>query len=148
MGDQISEKVNEYSKFVADVLRPDLGACLRAVDAARREAGEYRELVASLADLRRDAGGSLSSLRPLVDLGHGKVYCEAIVEHAATLFVHVGMGFHAELTIDEAITFVGKRLEYLDGVMGHHQDKARLVKDHVAFCEAILDQLRREVETS
>jgi hypothetical protein len=99
----------------------------------------------------------------LVDLGFGVLSCEAVVvptpniinknddddqnqhqqSEARSIFVHVGMGFHAELCHDEAQQAIQRRLQYLHGVWKTRQAAADAIRDHIVATEQILDELSR-----
>jgi prefoldin subunit 5 len=77
-----------------------------------------------------------------VDLGHNKVFCRASADDISTVFVNVGMGFHAELLIPEALVFVEKRIRFLqDQVLSRRVSRTKQVEQHILSSEAILDQL-------
>jgi Prefoldin subunit len=105
----------------------------------------------------------------LVDLGHEKVFCNAEISIAKTrkdsnsdvkttssgpsttaaatmplpfVYVHVGMGFHVQFTINEALVFVDRRLDFLENqVLRKRRTRLEEVKKHVGTSEMILSEL-------
>jgi len=138
--EEIRQKLEEYSSFLREVLRPDSEALSAAENEARMEIEEYKELRERLTDW--------NSVDPhLVDLGSNKVQCRATVDDSSTIFVNVGMGFHVELTVDEALAYVDKRIHFLSSqVLKHRSEKSRQVQEHIQSSTMILEELSRELE--
>ena len=81
----------------------------------------------------------------MVDLGHGTLFCNAVGE-LDTIYVHVGMGFHVEMTVTEAIAFVKKRLSFLEtNVLKRKEAQVREITDHIVTASAILDELTQQM---
>ena len=137
---EIEEKIEEYSKFVKQVLRPDLEKALHEKNLVENEISEYQALHFQLTALDR------SSDRPIekrVDLGYSKLYCKAIVTKLSMIFVHVGMGFHVEFTLEEAIAFINRRIDYLRRVLKTRNSNVEKIQRHIRESEMILDELSR-----
>lgn len=155
----IHRKAREYAAFLESTLRPDHALAVAKADEVLSEMDEYRKLQQQL--LPSSASGSPSTTTEdatmFVDLGFGVLSCEAVivpttsnkknedgmVDSASTIFVHVGMGFHVELTPDEAQKAIRRRLKYLQGVYKARQAAADAIKKHIHSTEQILDELAR-----
>lgn len=146
-------KLMEYRNFADNVLRPQLLQAKASKQSIQQEIDEYRELLEQLQHKPCGGvgGGGEKDNENLiqVDLGHGKVFCEAKTEHVdtTTIFIHVGMGFHVELTIVEGISFIRKRLHYLDQVLKHRDSKVKRIEEHVASSEYILNELSKNLQS-
>ena len=157
--EEIKQKLDEYSVFLRDVLRPDHEALLRLEQETRNEIAEYEDLRTRLNDLQSggvdavdgvdvDArNGVAAAANVVVDLGHQKVFSRATIDDTSRVFVHVGMGFHVELTVaEEALVYVQKRIAFLTRtVLPHRAAKSKAVLAHVQSTELILDQLSNEL---
>ena len=141
--EEIDKKVEEYSKFVKDTLRPDLLRAISQEQETATEISDYQELKQRLEEMI-ESDVSVNRLMSKVDLGHEKVYCRANITDASRVFVHVGIGFHAELLLSEAIAFVDKRITFLESVLRYRSAKSTEIKDHVNASELILDGLINE----
>jgi hypothetical protein len=149
----LEHKIQEYSNFVSQTLRPKLAAAENAIKATEKEICEYRDLAQQLTTNCKDE--PLLDRTQKVDLGHGKVFCNALIEHSVRspensnekmIFVHVGMGFHVEMTCSEAIQFTKQRVVYLTTNKLHpRRDDALRVREHIQQSETILDDLSREL---
>jgi prefoldin subunit 5 len=141
--EEIHQKMSEYSTFLDKVLRPELQSAESASRKVKTEIEEYNELGLRLKKLAKDKPSQLESM---VDLGHKTIFCNAVAK-VDSIFVHVGMGFHAELTIPEAIAFVDKRISFLenDSLSGKER-KVTKVEDHIVSAGGILSELERELQ--
>ena len=140
--EEIKQKLEEYTKFLSKVLRPDYEALSRAEQDTRKEIAEYKDLQNRLNEHTKRGGISVMD----VDLGHRMVFCRATIDDCTTVFVHVGMGFHAELRIKEALVYVKKRIHFLTSQVLHHRaEKSKNVLEHIQSSERILDELSREL---
>lgn len=161
--DRMRQQMKEYSDFVKNVLKPELEQATAADDDVRQEIEDYQELRRGLQKLVPREGGqqtdeeATDSPRLLdeletVDLGHRKVYCRAKVERAdegfegLTVFVHVGMGFHVELLIPEALIAVERRLAHLQQLHANRKQKTKQTREHLQSSEMILDELSGELQ--
>jgi len=149
---EIQEKVEEYATFLRTVLRPDYDSLCQALRETKQEIVEYEELRARLDKLQNhgeDASREavLGDLTQRVDLGHQKVYCGATIDdNAKYVYVHVGMGFHVELSIPEALAYLEKRIMLLASkVLPYREAKIQHVLTHIQSSEMILDQLSNEL---
>jgi prefoldin subunit 5 len=144
---EIQQKIEQYSSFVENTLKLDLDHTTKAVKETEQEIREYQELRTQLQELLQssDTGKQLEPLS--LDLGHKKVFCQATANDTSALFVHVGMGFHAELLFPEALAFVEKRIRFLEGqVLSRRVSRTKQVEQHILSSEAILDQLVYELK--
>lgn len=134
-----ARSTEEYLEFVENVLRPDLKKALQAEEVTKQEIRDYEDLGEKLATLQ----ASSFSLLPLVDLGHEKVFCKAQVQDTSLVFVHVGMGFHVQLSHDEAIVYVKRRIKLLNDVLAFKTKQTQKIRDHIQSFQNILDQLSK-----
>jgi prefoldin subunit 5 len=144
---EIQQKIEQYSSFVENTLKPDLDHTTKAVKETEQEIREYQELRTELQKLQQSSDTGKQTEPLLVDLGHKKVFCQATANDTSTVFVHVGMGFHAELLVPEALVFVEKRIRFLEAqVLSRRVSRTKQVEQHILSSEAILDQLVYELE--
>jgi Prefoldin subunit len=157
----LRQRIEECSRFIETVVRKDWEAASRDAQRVEDECEEYRDLKAKLAGLQQGGGqqqgqddGTKAStastaeamVAPVVNLGHNRLFCRARVPDASFAYIHVGMGFHVQLTIQEAIQFVDRRLDHLHAVRTHRKDKEKRVRTHLRQSEAILDELTNELQ--
>jgi prefoldin subunit 5 len=142
--DEIQQKITEYSTFVSTILTPQVGHAEAASKDTQKDIREYQELQKQLQEMLEDKSNAREEL---VDLGYKTVSCRAVVEDPSTIFVHVGMGFHAEFQIPEAIAFVEKRIEFLKKQrLASREKKTKEATFHLESAMTILQELEREMQ--
>ena len=139
-------KLKQYATFIDQTLHPELKKRVEAREEIEHEMNEYRDLSAKLQALN---SSSSSMPKAMVDLGHQTAYCEAVLTTTTTsalkLYVHIGMGFHAEMTVPEALAFCDERLLFLSRVLTQRADSAMQVARHLKSSLLLLEQLANEV---
>lgn len=139
-------KLAEYANFVDRTLQPELLIAVNAREETESEIAEYKELMDKLR-IFLSHGSQLKPLESMVDLGHEIAYCKATIDNAQQVFVHVGMGFYAELGLNEAIRFCAQRISFLeDQVLSKRLDKAKQVAAHLEASLVMLQELAMEVQ--
>ena len=88
-----------------------------------------------------------SPLHAVVDISHGAIFCNATIPNPRTVYVHIGLGFHAEFTLQEAISFIDRRLEYLEKeVLKHRSAVAEVIAKDVEKALELLEELEEALE--
>eukprot|EP00978_Attheya_sp_CCMP212_P004439 scaffold9688_cov60-Attheya_sp.AAC.10 len=144
--EELRDKITEYADFLEKRLYPELKLAVERREETEFEISEYEQLRLSLTELM-DVQRPQEPLESVVDLGQGAAYCRAIVpvDQTKTIFVDIGIGFHAELSLSEAIEFIDKRVEFLTKTrLQQRLDKAKSVADDVKSAMAILDEIQKE----
>lgn len=70
---------------------------------------QYEVLRANIELMKKE---TKSTVRSLVNIG-SEVFVQARAEDRNHIFINIGLGFHVEFTLDEAITYIDKRLSKL-----------------------------------
>jgi hypothetical protein len=133
---EASTAVQRAEEFLERRVDADISKCEAQRARIAEEVGEYVELRNALESLRaaRDgqiAGAALArmqrraharaahmvlctGLKTQVDLGCGFFMQAKVDDNANYVLVDVGFGFFVEFTLDEALSFIAKKLEFLD----------------------------------
>jgi prefoldin subunit 5 len=169
--EDLPQQLEEYAGFVDQVLKPELEIAERLKQEIDTEIADYQDLVKRLNVImqqqqpppqlqpqkidnpyndEKDSSSSLQSPQQrrkpmvvtMVDLGFKTVFCNAVAKQPNQLFVHVGMGFHVEMTLPEAASFCAKRIDYLKThPLAKRQQTVQDIKDHVQSATNIMNQL-------
>ena len=170
---ELARKVRDYEAFANDVLKARLAAISARRARLEAEREELADLCRGLADLMRQqqqeqqqqqqqqqqqegqreesggAGGSGTSsgravapLKTLVDVGAG-VYCRTAVPDPSRVCVAVGLGFHVEAPLAEAIEIAERRREALRAKADACVDEAAQVRAHLRFVAQAIGELQR-----
>ena len=141
---ELREKLKEYSRFIDETLHPALKISVSAREETEADIREYQELHDKLAMIR---DREKEPLEALVNLGHELAYCSAEVEDPSTVFIDVGLGFFVELTLDEAMSVILKRIAFLEKErLPKRIDDARKVAADMESSIIILEALVRDLQ--
>jgi prefoldin alpha subunit len=148
--DDLQDQLSYYLRFVETILKPKLEKAEIAANIVREEITNYEELVTLMKATKTTAindDESESNSNIMVDIGHKTIYCNATVKDLNKIFVHVGMGFHVELTTTEASEFATKRIIFLRATPLKEKEVEIIeIKDHIQSATIILDQLYTEMK--
>jgi len=146
--ENLPQQLQSYAGFVDQVLKPQLLAAEAEANAIQAEIDDYQDLGNRLQSLLAKEDPS-EPIETMVDLGFKTVFCNATVQESNKIFVHVGMGFHVEMTKNEASRFVKKRIQFLKThKMDEKTKKINEIRDHMQSATIILNELQREMETN
>ncbi|KAF9986801.1 hypothetical protein BGZ75_001422 [Mortierella antarctica] len=109
MEDSIQQKLARYETFVNESLKSDLKDALDARDAIYEQTSEYLKLAKDIEVIKENG---LTEMKTQVDLG-SNFYVQAKIPDTKYIYVNVGFGFHAQLTLDEALVFISKKEAHL-----------------------------------
>lgn len=105
-------KVESYEAFLNERLKTDLKKVMDLRDNVNSEIAEYMQLRNVIERIKESDTAKGDTLRTMVDLG-ANFYCQARVSNPDTIFVCLGYGFYVELSLDEALSFIEKRVALL-----------------------------------
>mmetsp|Transcript_26720 Transcript_26720/g.39520 ORF Transcript_26720/g.39520 Transcript_26720/m.39520 type:complete len:152 (-) Transcript_26720:302-757(-) len=138
--EDLEAKVKEYSSFIDKMLYPKLNQRVQAREEVEQEIADYKDLITKLSELQH------CPIEAISDLGFDTVLCRSVAHPAKKIFIHVGLGFHAEMTRNEGIDFCKKRISFLDDLLSRRVTEASEVARHIESSLAILEELAREGE--
>ncbi|KAL4448163.1 hypothetical protein ABPG75_005382 [Micractinium tetrahymenae] len=141
-GPPSSATLQNYERF-RQRLQADLAEARALRDELLEQQRQYVELEDNIALLQRE---QLQSLTTLVPLGAG-LHAQAAVPDASRICVHVGLGFHPELTLDEAQAAAAAWRRHLQGQVDARTAELAGFLAHLRLVEqalADLEQLRQQ----
>ncbi|KAG9325311.1 hypothetical protein KVV02_006951 [Mortierella alpina] len=127
MEDSIQQKLARYETFVNESLRSDLKDALDARDAIYEQTSEYLKLAKDIEVIKENG---LTEMKTQVDLG-SNFYVQAKIPDTKYIYVNVGFGFHAQLTLDEALVFISKKEAHLQKKAEKYTEKASQIRAHI-----------------
>lgn len=128
-------KLLRYEAFVSDTLQRDLMKVLENRDAVYEKISQYLQLKNVIERLREAPSQTLETQ---VDLGCN-FYVNAEVPDSSRIFVALGFGFFAELTLEEALKFIEKKNKMLTETSEQLTRDAANIKAHIRL---VLEGLR------
>jgi prefoldin subunit 5 len=75
-----------------------------------------------------------------MDLGCG-VYCQAVVPDSSRICVSVGLGFHVEATLEEALGIIAMQQQQLQTKVAATVQQAAEIKANIKFVVEAIGQL-------
>ncbi|KAF9938583.1 hypothetical protein BGZ67_010671 [Mortierella alpina] len=127
MEDSIQQKLARYETFVNESLTSDLKDALDARDAIYEQTSEYLKLAKDIEVIKENG---LTEMKTQVDLG-SNFYVQAKIPDTKYIYVNVGFGFHAQLTLDEALVFISKKEAHLQKKAEKYTEKASQIRAHI-----------------
>lgn len=139
MAEALSQKVLQYEEFVNERLRHDLEKVLSQREEVCGEIAEYNQLKMTLELITAQEGAK--PLKTMVDLGCN-FYAHAKVEDPSMIFVAIGLGFHLEMRLDEAIEFIDGKVTRLAERSSKLSDQAALINGRIKLVMETLRELQ------
>ena len=125
----------------------DLKITHEARDKLYEQIAEYMQLKQVISAIKQeqksgnDSTRKKESLRTKVDLGCN-FYCQAAVADCSRIYVLVGYGYYLEMTLDEADTFIDKKVVVLTAKSQmFHRDSAK-IKAHIRLVMEALKEIQ------
>ncbi|XP_045168290.1 protein UXT-like [Mercenaria mercenaria] len=144
---EFSSKVLEYERFVNEKLKEDLRLILEQRDKSYGQIAEYLQLKTTIEKIKESK--QTEGLKTKVDIGCN-FYVQANIPDSSRIYVFIGFGFFLEMTLDEALKFIGKRTKLLNEHTDRLTDDAAKVKANIRLVlEGLreLQQINNEPET-
>lgn len=142
---ELREKLKEYTHFLDSTLYPELKRTVSAREVIEKEMLEYQELYNKLQVIQQS--NTSKNMEAMVNLGHELVYCKAHVEDPSTVYVDIGKGFFVQLTIQEALPVIRKRISFLQAqVLPKRVKDATRVASHVESSLVIVQALSQHLK--
>ncbi|KAJ4460393.1 hypothetical protein PAPYR_3421 [Paratrimastix pyriformis] len=131
----MQEKIAEFQVF-AGRLRGDLQQATSVQDALAQDIDSYEELKRNLEII---VDNHLTELHIVTEGGDGPV--EGHIPDTSKVYVEVGFGFHVEMTPDEAIRFIPRRIALLRPRLERQTEKVLDIKTRLQVILAGLSEL-------
>jgi len=120
-------RVARFEKFIEERLKVDLQNVSKAQDKLQAQLGTLRDLRNTIVIIQK---GHMDELTTMVDLG-SQFYVQALIPDTSRIYVEVGLGFHVEYTLDEALSFIAKKECYLNEFAESLNQKGVNIKSHI-----------------
>nr|XP_022296657.1 protein UXT-like [Crassostrea virginica] len=127
--ESIPSKVVQYEQFLNERLKTDLRQVLDQRDKLYGEVAEYLQLK-TVIERVKESNFKTEGLKTKVDLGCN-FYVQAHVPDASMIFVSVGYGFFLEMTHDEALSFIEKKVSRINSNIETLTKDAVKIKAHI-----------------
>ena len=140
--EEMRQKMKVYSDFIEETLKPALKKAETTRNSVKDEIQDYQELRQRLKEHYEQ--GKIDQYETKEDLGHKTLYSRAVAKDVSQIFVNVGMGFHVEFSISEAVTVVEDRINFLEKKLSIKNEKVQEVTNHLQSAILVFQQLEIE----
>ncbi|KAJ2743934.1 hypothetical protein GGI20_003372 [Coemansia sp. BCRC 34301] len=107
---ELQGPIKKYEDFIANRLQPDLEHVLGLRDTIYNRMSEYLKLKTHIETIRTQG---LEELETKVNLG-SDFFVKAFVPDTTYLYVSVGFGFHLQMSLQEADSFIDNKVKHLE----------------------------------
>eukprot|EP01117_Protostelium_nocturnum_P011685 TRINITY_DN4253_c0_g1_i4.p1 TRINITY_DN4253_c0_g1~~TRINITY_DN4253_c0_g1_i4.p1 ORF type:complete len:161 (-),score=47.18 TRINITY_DN4253_c0_g1_i4:165-647(-) len=131
------EQIFKYERFIDEKLKVNLQNVLDSRDKLFEKLSHLMELKTKIQMVKDE---KLSEMKAMINLG-SEVYVQAKVRDTSRIFVDVGLGFHVEYTLDEALQYADVREKHYTQQSEEMTKKAAEIKTQIKWCYEILSKL-------
>ena len=132
------EKIAQYEELLNERLKVELQQVSDERDTQYERVSQLLELRNNIRMLQEQ---NKTSLKTQVNLG-SDFYVQAAVPDTSSIYVSVGLGFHVQLTLDEAVQFCTKREAHHSAAAEALTQKAARLKARIKLVVAAIDELQ------
>lgn len=143
-GGDIPKKITEYERFLNERLKTDLKSILEIRDNVYSDVAEYMQLKNVIETVGKKGGGEGEEdrcLKTMVDLGCN-FYSQACIPDPSRVCVAVGFGVFVELSHDEALKFIDKKVAHLNKKANELTEQACQVKARIRIVVEALQEIQ------
>lgn len=132
-----SAKIAQYEDLLNEKLRGELQALMDERDALHEKAAQFVQLRTNTQQLIDD---KQTVLKTQVDLGC-HFYMQAKVPDTSSIFVNIGLGFHAEMTLEEAVALCTQREAHYKTAAFTLTERIARTKARIKLVAAAIDEM-------
>ena len=115
--ESLQEKIARYEKFIDETLKVKLFLAQQERMDQIKEMEEYERLASTLKMLRDE---KMTKIKTQMNIGCD-LYMQAVVKDTSRVMVDIGLGFFAEMTLDEGLAFIDKKIEFIQAKIDKKQ---------------------------
>jgi prefoldin alpha subunit len=134
-GEDARAKVERYERFLDETLRVKLQQVYTQRAEIVKEIEAYEKLSSTLKTILSE---KMKSVKASINIGCD-VYMQAIVPDASMVIVDVGLGFFVEMTVEEGIAFVDKKVALLQHSVDTKSSEAAEISSQI---DVVLEGIR------
>ena len=137
-------KIARFQSFITDKLKPDLATTLHTRDTLYTTITHYLQLRTNLTHLLTSPTRHLTSR---INIGCD-FYCQAVVPSIELVTVDVGLGFHVDLTLAEAVAVCDEREKWLTARADVLTERASVISAHIKLVYEGIAELMKVQESA
>lgn len=133
------EKIREFEEHIQNKLKVDLEKLLQIRERQYFELSTYLELRNNIELLKNN---QLKEIKTMIDLG-SHFYVKAKVFDTSRIYVHVGLGFHVEFTLDEALKFIDVKEKHINIYIEELTKKINKIRAQINYMYQGIKELKQ-----
>ncbi|BES96892.1 Prefoldin subunit [Nesidiocoris tenuis] len=137
----VNQKILKYETFLNDVLKEELKKIHLNQDHVTTEIAEYVQ-IKQLIDTVKKSNLQDDGLKTQVDIGCS-FFIEAKIEDPARIHLNVGCGIWVDLSLEEAVFVINKRIQFLESQLTIYQEQSAATKAHIKMVLLGLAELQK-----
>ena len=154
----LSQKLREYGTFIDETLYPNLQTAVQAQEEIESEIDEYQTLqdhlyilsqrtnTTNTTDTAIETKTTETETTAMVDLGEQQCYCPATISNLEWVYIHVGMGFHIQMSLGEAMEFCQKRMDFVSrDILVKRKERTKKIAQDLQSALIWMQQLQIEI---
>jgi prefoldin subunit 5 len=129
------DKVEAYEQFVNEKLKTDLKNVLQAQESIYSDIAEYlqiKDTIEKITSINEEGSVNIKPLETKIDLGCN-FYAKAKTDNVSRIYIAIGYGFHLEMSFNEALKFIEKKVKILNNLADEYSIKASEIKANIKF---------------
>lgn len=126
---ELKQKILSYETFLNDVLKEDLKKIHLKLDYLQGEVFEYIQLKNYIETLKQQKLNE-ETLKTQVDIGCN-IFIQGNITDPNQIMVAAGLGYYVELSLDEALPVVIRRINILEKEIQIYKNKSAVTKSHI-----------------
>ena len=138
---QTSKKIEQYEDLLNEKLRAELEALHEERDALSEKQAQFMQLRLNTQQL---IDQKQVTLKTMVDLGGGGFYMQAKVPDTSSIYVSVGLGFHAQMTLAETVELCTRREFYYKTAVQTLTEQIARKKARIKLVAAAIDEMSQK----
>lgn len=116
--ENINEICEKHENFIINELKPRLNTLIELKNDLNNEINEYKKCNNIITNIKLNNEKNEKNYYSLVNIGEGN-YVQSVIENCNSIYIHIGMGFHVELGLNEAREISDRRVELLEKKVQH-----------------------------
>lgn len=151
----LQSSIQKYHQFIEQTLKRDLAVCTQLQEKVHQKHTDYAALRQSLLTLQGQHAAeraaqpdvAIARMKSMLNLG-SEFYVKAVVPDPTRLFLDVGLGFHVELTLGEAIAWIDAKLPTLEVKLARTKEQQAMIQGKIKVVyEGIAELMQLQQQT-
>eukprot|EP00761_Pharyngomonas_kirbyi_P002640 gb/GECH01002644.1/.p1 GENE.gb/GECH01002644.1/~~gb/GECH01002644.1/.p1 ORF type:complete len:142 (+),score=48.98 gb/GECH01002644.1/:1-426(+) len=134
---QQEQLISSYQNYLESTLKNELETLVEKRENVYETLSKYLQLRNSI-EMIQDQ--KLEEMKTMVNIG-SDIFAQAKVPNTSRIYLKIGLGFHVDMTLNEALDFINKKEEYLNQEAKNLDTKINETKSEIKSVYMIIDDI-------